>query len=121
VLWFIKDRSYEPLTVLLATLLSLSSVIRQRRKEFKNRTTNELYKINVRGPEQNIQEFTELLIQNEPAIIKWKIYNSADDWKDVIIETSAKLDVNQIKKMTIGKCKLYEIRLNDEVIYGCEV
>lgn len=119
LLWLIFDLSFEPVITLIASISASLVVFYQIKKDWKQRTDNLLYTVQIRSPDlKKIDSCVKEILESDPAIIKWKIYHLDGEFKDLIIESIHKLDHKFVLSIVLkNECKPYRFSLGDEIIW----
>jgi hypothetical protein len=122
LLWLIFEPSFEPVIVFIAALSTSLILYNQIKNDWTQRTNNYVYKIQIRSsiPKQ-IDACVNNILESEPSILKWKIYHHDGEFKDLILESIEKLNVEAIPNIAWqNKCKPYSVSLENKILWETE-
>lgn len=119
LLWLIFDPSFEPAIVLIASIAASIVAYNQIKKDWTPRTNNYVYRIHIRSPiPQDIDSCVSAILDSEPGITKWKLYHHDGEFKDLVVESIEKLNVEELSELAWKhKCKPYSVSLENEVLW----
>jgi len=89
-LWFLNDRSYEPL---IGLLLSIAGLISTFFIDKKKKIKKFIYTINIRGlTEKELKNFMNYVTTDFFEISSYRIPKKRGEWKNILIETKTKIN-----------------------------
>jgi len=122
LLWLIFDPSFEPAITLIASVAASIVVFYQIKNDWTPRTTNFVFTIQIRSPyPHEINSCVNAIIESEPAIIKWKLYHGDGEFKDLVFESTEKINPKELSRLAWEhNCKPYWVRRGNEIIWETE-
>ena len=122
LLWLIFDPSFEPAITLIASVAASMVVYSQIKNDWIPRTINLVYTIQIRSPHpQEIDSCVNAILESEPTIIKWKLYHHDGEFKDLVLESTEKMNPEELSRLAWKhKCKPYWVSLGNEKLWETE-
>ena len=118
LLWLIFDPSFEPTIAFIVAFSASLISYNQIKNDWTLRTNNHVYKIQIRSPIPEQIDACVDILESEPSILKWKIYHHDGEFKDLVVESIEKLNVEAIPKIAWeNKCKPYSVSLENKILW----